>query len=77
MATLPKMNGDWDLRITQVVLVPKGKEIFDEMATIISIVDEAAGEYVTIEQEEKIGIAPEEWPNMRAAIDFMVKQCRE
>lgn len=58
--------------------MPAGEPIFSERATRISIVDEAAGEFVEVSQESraglgKIAIDREEWPTLRAAIDKMIE----
>ena len=62
-------------------IIPDGGPLFDESATEIEIVDEAAGEFVEISQSMegygKIGIEPSDWPTLRAAIDAAVKQCKE
>jgi len=68
-------------RITQMTIVPEGEHIFSEMATVISIDDEASGEYLTIEQpcREKASIAinPEEWETIKAAIEQMLAEMAE
>lgn len=55
--------------------------MFHESATEIEIVDEATGEYLEVSQctdsyEGKIKIDPHEWPTLKAAIDKMIKECR-
>lgn len=68
----------YEARTTQVTLTPKGDPIFSEHAMHLRIVDEAAGEFVEIAQEEgAIQIDREEWPYLRAAITKMFKQCRD
>lgn len=72
-------------RITQIQ-VTKGDDepVFSEIATNVSIVDDAAGEYVEVKQQrgrthepnESILIDSHEWPTLRAAVDFMVSECR-
>lgn len=52
------------------------------MATTVEIIDEAAGEFVVVEQHGRTGIGkiminPEEWPAIRRAIDRMIRECRE
>ena len=48
----------------------------------IEIDDEAAGEFILLSQnlesgpEGKLGIDPEQWPVLRAAIDRMIEECR-
>jgi hypothetical protein len=68
-------------RITQLTVVPDDEPIFSEQTTTVTIVDESGGEFVVIEQSHepygKIAIDPKEWPDLRAAIDQMVKECKE
>lgn len=68
---------EMESRITQVTIVPKGSPLFAETATRISIADEAAGEFVLVEQEgDKICIDPEEWGMICASIGNLIAQCR-
>ena len=72
---------DYEIRITAVTVLPIHAEIFSELATAVRIVDDAAGEYIEADQcgrvdLGKIAINPEEWPQLRAAIDDMVAKCR-
>lgn len=67
-------------RVTRLLVLPAGEPAFSEMATTVSIDDEAGGEFVVVEQEGrtdlgKIAINPEEWPELRAAIDRMIADC--
>ena len=62
------------------MILPETEPIFSERGTRIEIVDESAGEYVEVSQEGrtdlgKIAIEPEEWPELRAAIDRMIANC--
>ena len=71
----------YETRTTKVTIVPKGQPIFNQEATEVEIVDEAAGEYVEVRQcsdqyDGKIGITVEEWPTIRKAIDDMLGRCR-
>jgi len=55
--------------------------LFHESATSIEIVDEAAGEFLEVRQcnedyEGTIKIDVHEWPTLKAAIDKMIKECR-
>lgn len=73
---------NYETRITQLTVNQKSEPIFSEMATTVSIIDEAAGEFVLVEKVAltdmgKIAIDPEEWPVLRAAIDRMIKECRK
>lgn len=68
-------------RVTQLVVVPEGEPLFSEMATTIEITDEG-GEFVLVSQVGridvgKITINPEEWPALRAAINRLVRLCRD
>jgi len=70
-----------ETRITSLVIAPKSEPIFSECATHVRIVDEAAGEFLEVEQQGgpslgKIQFTPEEWPHLRKAINRMVKECR-
>jgi len=62
-------------------ITPEGETLFCEAGTEIEIVDEAAGEFVEVQQHldgyGKIAIEPSEWPSLRLAIDMAIKQCRE
>lgn len=71
----------YEARTLSMILVPKNEPIFCEAATVVRIVDEAAGEFVEISQEDrpehgKISIDPDEWPSLRDLIDRMVAECR-
>jgi len=71
----------YESRVTAITVAPENEPVFSEMATTVSIEDEAAGEFVVVEQVGrtdigKIGIEPEQWPALRAAIDQMIAQCR-
>jgi|TARA_R110000744_G_scaffold7864_11_gene26922 hypothetical protein len=71
-------NGPYEVRTTQVTLTPKGEAIFSEHAVHVRIVDEAAGEFIEVAQEEgTIRIDRDEWPYLRAAIEGMVAQCKD
>ncbi len=71
-----------EARVLSVVVAPEGEAIFSESATVVRIDDEGGGEYVVVSQEGvpgrgNVAINPEEWPDIRDAIDRMVKECRE
>jgi hypothetical protein len=71
------MSDIYETRTTQVTLTPKGEAIFSERAVHIRIVDEAAGEFVEVAQDDgKIRIDREEWPHLRDAINAMIKRCQ-
>jgi hypothetical protein len=58
--------------ITQIIVKPEGEPIMSEMATTISISDEAAGMFIEVSQMGgAIRIDEEEWPAVRDGIDRM------
>ena len=57
---------------------PKGDPLFSEQATTITMVDDAAGAYIEISQDQSagkqtIGIDAEEWPALKLAIEEMLE----
>jgi hypothetical protein len=73
---------DFDTRTLKIAVIPKGEKIFNNQVTQVEIVDEAAGEYVEVSQcndsnDGRIAICKDEWPAIRAAIDKMLKECRD
>ena len=69
-------------RSTRITVAPVGEPLFSEQATSISIDDEAAGEFVVIEQNRddqehgKVSIEPDEWPHVAAAVDRLLKEIK-
>ncbi|NBW23774.1 MAG: hypothetical protein EBR82_89095 [Caulobacteraceae bacterium] len=78
----PTGDDDLEVRVTSIVVAPKGAEIFEPGVTRIAIEDCAAGEYVTLKQlhyqveQSSIEIEPDHWPVLRQAIEWMLGQCR-
>jgi len=72
----------YETRVIKIAVIPKGEPIFNENVTTVEIVDEAAGEFLEVRQlgdsgeEGQIKIDPTEWPDLRAAIERMIKECR-
>jgi hypothetical protein len=66
-------------RTTQITVLPQGDPIFSEMATHISIEDEGEGEFLVVEQEQngKIAITQEEWPELKGAIEVLLSLIRD
>lgn len=70
-------------RIIQITLVPQGQPIFSEQAFVIQIEDDAGGEYISVKcydeqcEHGQLRIDPSEWEYIKAAVDKMVKECRE
>ena len=73
----------YETRITQLTVAPEGDPIFSELATTVTIVDEAAGEFVSVAQGGRVNevghmaIEPAEWPALMFAIEEMVGKCRK
>lgn len=69
-------------RRTRLSVVPLGEPVFSEHCTHISIVDEANGEFLQIEQqsgsmnvkEQTIMVTPEEWPALKQAIETLMSE---
>jgi hypothetical protein len=65
-------------RITRLTVAPENEPTYSERATHVMIKDEAAGEFVVIEQhldgggESKIAIDPEEWAAIRDAVSRLM-----
>ena len=71
----------YETRTLSIIVLPEKESIFSEMATTVTIEDEAGGEFVVVEQSGlvdagKIRIDSTEWPALRAAIDRMILECR-
>jgi len=72
-------------RVTRISVLPAGQPIFSEQCTHVTIDDEAGGEFLVITQqsgstdvkEQQIQITPEEWPNIRGAIETLLKNISE
>lgn len=73
----------YETRPISWIVAPAGEPTFSERATIIEIDDEAGGEFVVIRQQtdqqhdQRIAFDADEWPVLRRAIDYAVKQCRD
>lgn len=67
-------------RVTQLTVVPEGAAIFDERGFTVKIEDEAGGEFVEVCNNCEGGtlrLDPSDWPELRRAINRMVRECRE
>lgn len=66
-------------RVIKMQLAPPKAEIFSEYATNVEIEDESGGEFVVVTQQHdqikpgQISINPEEWPQLRALINRMIR----
>jgi len=68
-------------RVTEITIVPPDEHLFSILATRIKIEDEAAGEFITINQstddhEQRISIDKQDWPIIKATIDKMFKDVK-
>ena len=68
-------------RITAMTVLQDGKALFSETATLISIVDDGAGEYLSISQSggnsvNAINVDPCEWIELRSSIDQMFAEMK-
>ncbi len=73
---------NYETRTVKVSIAPKGEPLFHNGVTNIEIIDEASGEFLEVSQcndnnDGKILIDPNEWPTLQAAIEKMIKECRE
>ena len=74
-------EGEYEIRVRSLIVLPKGREIFSDGITIVELDDESGGEFVVVRQPHndergEIRIDPDEWPVLRDAIDRLVKECR-
>jgi len=71
-------------RITQMTVLPVGEPIFSERATVITIEDEAAGEYLritqqtdaTFESNQTVSFDQEEWEEVADVVNQMFGEIR-
>lgn len=68
---------DYTSTVTTVTVHPRGSGVNDERATVVRLEDEGGGAFVEVEQSGrddlgKISIDPDEWPEIRRAIDEMM-----
>lgn len=75
-------NPDYIIRVTRLSVMPPKQPLFSEQCTHITIVDEAAGEYLEIEQQsgsedvkaQTITVTPEEWPTLKQAVETLLAE---
>ena len=69
------------IRTTQLTIAPEGLPIYSEQAFIVTIDDDAGGEFLLIRSNIEslaagtISVAPDEWPALREAIDRLIAEC--
>ena len=80
---LPLTAGSaYAVRVTRLSVLPPKEPLFSEQCTHITIVDEAAGEYLEIEQQsgsvdvkaQTIKVTPEEWPALKQAAETLLAE---
>ena len=72
-------------RSVKWIVGPVDESVHSDALTSVEIIDEGegAGEFVQVSQSDEDGlttrikISPEEWPELRNAIDHAVKMCQE
>ncbi len=75
-------NPDYIIRVTRLSVMPPKQPLFSEQCTHITIVDEAAGEYLEIEQQsgsndvkvQTVTVTPEEWPTLKQAVETLLAE---
>ena len=66
-------------RETRWIVGPEGECLFSVRNTEIEILDEGGGEFVAIKKQKNsnpLRITPEEWTELKAAIDYAIAECR-
>ena len=66
-------------RITRLMVAKDDYPEMYETGFIVTIYDEGGGEFVKIENGEfcSLNIGPDEWPELRRAINKLIKECKE
>lgn len=78
-----KPLADYQIRTTRMTVQPTTEPIFSELATHISIVDEAGGEFLKITQTNDdaepgtITITAAEWPHIKSAVEQMLANLQD
>lgn len=75
------MNKNYILRPTRIHVLPEGEPLYSEKATIVQMVDEAAGEFIEVrqvpDQGQECGILindENEWNAISAAVADMFSE---
>jgi hypothetical protein len=71
---------EYETRVTQLFVGPKGDHIYNELGFVIEITDEGGGEFVEVSpttEPGKIRIDSASWPTLRDAIERLLGECRE
>lgn len=71
----------YEITTLSVIVKPANEPIYCESATIIEIMDEAAGPFLEIRQinddaeNGTIRVCSEDWPTIEQAINLMIAEC--
>ncbi len=69
---------EYETLLTTITLKPKGKALYSDEATRISLDDTGDEMFVTVSQGyREICINPDEWPMLKDAIERMLALCVE
>jgi len=73
-------NRNMNIITSRITVLPKGEPTFSELATEISIVDEAAGPFIEMRQfpeegdEKNLRFDPDEWPHIAKAVGKLIQE---
>jgi hypothetical protein len=68
---------------SRITVLPEGQPIFSELATEISIMDEAAGPYIEMRQisqdngEDTLRFDIDEWPHITKAVGKLIQEIKK
>ena len=70
------------IRTTKLTITTAGEPIFSERGFTVEIGDEGTGEFIVVRENDAhitggIRIEPEQWAELRSAIDQMVERVQE
>ena len=71
---------EYERRVTEITVVPKGKPLFDECATRVKIDYEPDGEFIEVTQcseGQSLRFDPNEWEVVKEVITEMIAKCRD
>jgi hypothetical protein len=69
---------EYETLLTAITIKPKGKALYSDEATRISLDDTGGGMFVTVSQgQREICINPDEWTMLRDSIERMLSLCVE
>lgn len=73
------MNEEFEVIVTSVVVIPKGKTILEDGGTTISVEDDGDRKFVHVTQPAArgINIDSSEWETIKSAVDMLLGNLRE